>query len=94
MLYPPEWEARVYYTSMRNDWDLWGGIASLSIPTLMIRGTESDTFPSSMEGEVRARNARIRIVAVAGATHLAPLERPEQIGMLCAEWLAELRQVR
>ena len=60
-------------------------------PTFMIRGAESETFTASIEEKVRARNARIRIASVPGTSHLAPLERPEQIGMLCTEWLARLR---
>jgi pimeloyl-ACP methyl ester carboxylesterase len=93
LVYPPEWEARVYYTGIWNDWDLWKDIASLSVPTLIIRGAESSTFRPSAAAAVSARNSRIRIITVTGASHLAPLERPGEIARLCMQELREIRQI-
>ena len=42
--YSPEWEAQIYYTGLWNDWDLWLGLPRLDIPTLILRGAETDTF--------------------------------------------------
>ena len=90
LLYSPEWEARVYYTGIWNDWDLWKGLPGLTVPTLIIRGAESDTFWHSTAQAVKARNSRIRVVTVAAATHLAPLERPGEVARLCAHELSEV----
>ena len=60
LVYSPEWEARVYYTAIWNDWDLWKGIPGLRVPTLIIRGAESDTFWRSTAEAVRAKNSRIK----------------------------------
>jgi pimeloyl-ACP methyl ester carboxylesterase len=92
LVYAPEWEARVYYTSIWNDWDLWKGLSSLSLPTLIIRGAESNTFRTSTAEAVRARSPQIRIVTVAEASHLAPLERPGEIARLCIRQLREIRR--
>jgi pimeloyl-ACP methyl ester carboxylesterase len=93
LVYSPEWEARVYYTGIWNDWDLWKGIPGLRVPTLIIRGAESHTFWSSTAEAVRARNSRIKVVTVPAATHLAPLERPGEVAKLCVQELAEIRPV-
>jgi pimeloyl-ACP methyl ester carboxylesterase len=87
LTYSPEWEARVYYTGTWNDWDLWSELPHLSVPTLMIRGAESDTFRVSAVRYVLAANPRIKVVTVQGATHLLPLERPEAVARLVGEFL-------
>lgn len=79
LIYSPEWESRVYYTGSWNDWDLWTRIPQLRVPTLIIRGAESDTFLASTADTVRAKNPGIKIVALKEATHLVPLERPGEV---------------
>jgi len=90
LVYSTQWEARVYYTGLWNDWDLWKGIPDLKVPTLIIRGAESDTFWSSTAEAVRARNSRIKVVTIPAATHLAPLERPGEVARLCVQELTEI----
>lgn len=89
LVYSPEWEARIYDTGGWNDWDLWRGISSLSVPTLLVRGAESDTLRESVTGEVERRNPRVRIAVLEGATHLLPLERPEATLGLIRSFLGE-----
>ncbi|MFH1184247.1 MAG: alpha/beta hydrolase [Chloroflexota bacterium] len=79
LIYSPEWEARVYYTGVWNDWDLWNGIPALPVPTLLIRGAESDTFEDVACRAVQSANPRIRSQTVANATHLVPLEQPSEV---------------
>jgi pimeloyl-ACP methyl ester carboxylesterase len=43
--YTPEWEARIYVTGVSADLELWRGLKTLSVPTLILRGAETDTFP-------------------------------------------------
>lgn len=77
--YSPEWEARVYYTGILHDWDLWSGLAQLKIPTLMLRGALSDTFVGDAARDVRRRNPGIIVSTIDDATHLLPLERPDDV---------------
>jgi len=93
LVYSPEWEARVYYTAIWNDWDLWKGIPALRVPTLIIHGAESETFWSSTAEVVKARNSRIKVATIPAATHLAPLERPREVAKLCAHAFAEIRPI-
>lgn len=79
LTYSPEWEARIHYTGVWRDWDLWARISRLEIPTLIIRGAETDTFWVSTARMVRKKNRRIKIVDLEKSTHLLPLERPREV---------------
>ena len=89
LIYPPAWEARVYYTAIWKDWDLWQHIGDLRIPTLILRGSKSDTFWRSTARAIMKRNSGIRIAEVEEASHLAPLERPEQMAHTSVAFLEE-----
>ncbi len=79
LVYSPEWEARIYQTGIWIDWDLWNGIAGLKVPMLFLRGAETDTFFVRTAEMARRRNSRIRVETVANATHLLPLEKPDEV---------------
>ncbi|HEX8992033.1 MAG TPA: alpha/beta hydrolase [Anaerolineales bacterium] len=88
LTYSPEWEARIYRTGIWNDWDLWGGLRGLRIPTLILRGAETDTFFARTAEMVQKRNPAIRMETLSGATHLAPMEKPEQVFVATREFVA------
>lgn len=79
LAYSPEWEARIYYTGLWHDWDLWRGISRLEIPTLILRGAFTDTFWESTSDSIRKSNPRIKIVTMDESTHLLPLEQPIEV---------------
>ncbi len=78
LIYSPEWEARIYLTAMR-DFDIWRELPSLKIPTLIIRGAETDTFLENAEKMVNRKNPKIKIEILDKSTHLLPLERPQKV---------------
>jgi pimeloyl-ACP methyl ester carboxylesterase len=80
--FSPEWEARIYYTGIWKDMDLWRKIKLLSVPMLIIRGAESDTFWAQTAARVRRANPGVRIETIAKAGHLVPLERPQEVANL------------
>jgi pimeloyl-ACP methyl ester carboxylesterase len=87
LAYSPEWEARVYDTGVWSDWDLWNGLPRLRVPTLIVRGSDSDAFPIASAREVQNRNRRIQMRTVERASHLVPLEQPEAVFDLAREFL-------
>jgi len=87
LAYSPEWEARIYQTGIWNDWDIWAGLSRLNLPVLIIRGAESDTFREGTARMVVRRNPGIKVVSVPAATHLVPLERPEEVFEATREFL-------
>jgi len=79
LVYSPEWESRVYYASIWRDMDIWRALPKLKIPTLIIRGAETDTFWESTARKVMRLNPSIRVETIERATHLVPLEQPQKV---------------
>ncbi|MEW5941205.1 MAG: alpha/beta hydrolase, partial [Chloroflexota bacterium] len=90
LVYSPEWEARIYYTGIWRDMDLWRKIKSLRVPTMIIRGAESDTFWEAAASRVRRANPEVRLEAVERAGHLVPLERPREVAELILSFSTSL----
>ena len=78
LVYPPEWESRVYFTGLR-DFDIWNGLSKLDIPTLFIWGAETDTFLENAVKLVKQKQPKARLETLEGSTHLLPLERPKEV---------------
>ena len=92
LIYSPEWEAHIYYTGIWHDLDLWRGLKQLHVPTLFIRGSESDTFWARTAARVRRANPQVRMEAIAKAGHLVPLEHPQEVADLILEFFDGVAQ--
>jgi len=88
LAFSPEWEAHIYLTGLR-DLDLWRGLHKLELPTLILRGAESDTFLENAARLVKRKNPMVRIEIVENSTHLLPLERPQHVFTLIQAFLKE-----
>jgi pimeloyl-ACP methyl ester carboxylesterase len=86
LIQSPEWEALIYYTGIWRDLDLWRGLKTLSVPTLIIRGARSDTFWAKTADRVQRANPKVRTEAVEDAGHLVPLEFPEQVSRIIMDF--------
>ncbi len=76
LTYPPEWEAAIY---RHGPPDLWGRMAALRLPLLVIYGAESDTFRAPAMEKMTHRIPHASFQAVPAAGHLVPLERPAAV---------------
>lgn len=90
LVYTPEWETHIYMTGMR-DYDLWRGIASFDIPTLIIRGDETDTFLSNAEKLIKKKNPKIQVHTLKKATHILPLEHPQEVAERIKSFLTTIQ---
>lgn len=90
LTYSPEWEARIYYTGAWHDSDIWHDLPRLELPTLIIRGAETDTFWASTAQKVEKKNRKIKIVTLEKSTHLLPLERPRAVFEITQSFLKEV----
>ncbi len=90
LAYSPEWEARIYRTGIWNDWDLWSKIGDLKVPTLFLRGAETDTFFARTAEMVRQRNLSIQTQTIPDATHLVPMERPDEVAAAIRQFIASV----
>jgi pimeloyl-ACP methyl ester carboxylesterase len=89
LVYSPEWESRIYLTGML-DFDIWRALPGLQVPTLFIRGAETDTFLEPAARLVERRQPRARVETLERSTHLLPLERPTQVFDLMQSFLKEV----
>lgn len=78
LVFSPEWESHIYLTGLQ-DFDIWNHLHKLEIPTLIIRGKESDTFLEKAEKLIKKKNPKIQIEVLEKATHIFPLEYPQEV---------------
>ncbi len=79
LAYSPEWEARVYFTGVWRDWDIWRNVSRLQPPTLILRGAETDTFLENAARLLHRRAPQVQVQTLEKTTHLLPLERPQAV---------------
>lgn len=89
LVYPPEWEAQVYRTGM-HDFDILRDLPKLEVPTLFIRGTETDTFLEDAARLVKRKQPKVKVEALDKSTHLLPLERPKEVFEIMQSFLKSL----
>jgi pimeloyl-ACP methyl ester carboxylesterase len=92
LVYSPEWEAQIYRTGM-HDFDIWRDLHKLEVPTLIIRGSETDTFLEEAAKLVKRKQPRVRIEALEKSTHILPLERPQAVFEIMQSFLRNVPQV-
>jgi pimeloyl-ACP methyl ester carboxylesterase len=76
--FSPEWESHIYLTGLR-DFDLWRELPKLEVPTLIIRGAETDTFLEKAARLVKQKQPKVKIETLEKSTHILPLERPQEV---------------
>lgn len=89
LVYSPDWEAQIYRTSLQ-DFDIWRELPNLKVPTLFIRGMETDTFLEAAAKLVKRKQPRVRMEALENATHILPLEHPQEIFNIMQSFLKEV----
>lgn len=92
LVYSPEWESRIYLTSLR-DFDIWRDLPKLEVPTLFIRGAETDTFLEGAAKFVKEKQPKAKVETLDKSTHLLPLERPQEIFDMMQSFLKETLKV-
>lgn len=89
LVYSPEWEAQIYRTGMQ-DFDIWRDLPALEIPTLFLRGAETDTFLENAARLVKQKQPKVRVEALEKSTHILPLERPREVFEIMQSFLKEV----
>lgn len=89
LIYSPEWEAQIYRTGLR-DFDIWRDLHKLDVPTLFIRGVETDTFLENAARLVKRKQPKVKIEALEKSTHILPLERPNEVFEIMQSFLKEV----
>jgi len=69
--------------------DLWPAVDALRMPTLLIRGGDSDFLSVATALEMAYRNPRIQHVSVPGATHYVHDDQLNHFNAVLTDWLSE-----
>lgn len=92
LTYPAEWEARIYVTGIFLDDRLWKDLHTLQVPLLLIYGERSDAFWESSAQRVRRHLPEAQLHRIPDATHLVPLEYPEEVSQITLQFLRKRKQ--
>jgi pimeloyl-ACP methyl ester carboxylesterase len=83
------WEAQYFKTLFTASWRVLPRLRRLSLPMLIIRGRETDTFTPATAARVQALLPNIPQVEIAGHGHLFPQSAPLETARIIAEWLGK-----
>ena len=92
LVYPPEWEVKIYLIGPLVEWKLWPQVKELRVPLLVVRGQETDAFLSVAARMMQARLPGAVIHTVESAGHLVPLEKPGEVGAVIREFLEKVER--
>jgi pimeloyl-ACP methyl ester carboxylesterase len=90
--YSPDWESQIYRTGLQ-DFDIWRGLPKLEVPTLFLRGAETDTFLENAAALIKRMQPRACVETLERSTHLLPLERPQEAFDIVKSFLQEIPKV-
>jgi pimeloyl-ACP methyl ester carboxylesterase len=65
-------------------------LRSISVPTLLLSGSDDSWSPISQQQSIRRRIPHATLFEVHGAGHMAPLERPNSVAIALREWLIRI----
>ncbi|WP_175821083.1 alpha/beta hydrolase [Burkholderia sp. BCC0419] len=69
---------------------LWPLILNLHVPTLLLRGGDSDFLSADVAAEMAAANAEIERIDIPGATHYVHDDQPDAFNRALRPWLDRL----
>ena len=73
-----------------RDFDLWRDLPKLEVPTLIIRGAETDIFLERAAMLVKQKQPKVKIETLEKSTHILPLERPQEVFNIIRSFLLPL----
>ncbi|HVM99493.1 MAG TPA: alpha/beta hydrolase [Caulobacteraceae bacterium] len=65
----------------------WRAVANIAVPTLLVRGENSDVLSPELAKRMLDANSNIRLTTVAGSGHSVPLDAPDGFLAACREFL-------
>ncbi len=82
----PAWESRCFAVCPH---DIWRHIPRLNLPTLVLYGTESDTFLAPAAKRFKAKVPSARMMPLEDTSHSVPMERPADTAEIILEFLRD-----
>ncbi len=86
LIYPSDWDSRIYATGMRNDMFIWNNIANLNVKTLIVRAKSSNVFFKDAEDLLFKKNNKIKFCMIEG-DHFFPINNTKKTIKLIEEYI-------
>lgn len=86
LAWSPAWEAYIFSTLYTRTWDV---LSRLSLPLLVIRGGESDTFIPEAAAQIQHLLPDTTYAEIAGHGHLFPMSAADTTAPIIQKWLAK-----
>ena len=67
----------------------WTSVASIAVPTLLVRGANSDILSPAVAERMCTAIAQCEFVEIAGAGHSVPLDKPVEFGQAVTQFLCK-----
>lgn len=80
--YDPKISGSLKQDNLKGDIVLWEYWDQLQVPTLVVRGTESDVLSSEIAKEMQKRGPKTEVIELSGVGHAPILLDEEQIGIV------------
>jgi pimeloyl-ACP methyl ester carboxylesterase len=77
LIYPSDWDSKIYKTSMCNDMFIWNNISNLDVKITIIRAKASNVFFSDAEKLLAKNNNKIEFQTIEG-DHFFPINNAEK----------------
>ena len=77
LVYPSDWDSRIYKTGMRNDMFIWNNISELDVKIVIVRAKASNVFFNEAEKLLAKKNNKIEFQVIEG-DHFFPINNPEK----------------
>ncbi len=86
LIFPAEWDARIYAQGMRNDLKLWNKIKDLNVETIIVRASKSNIFYKETENALLKRNNKIKFEIIDG-DHFFPINMSNETFDIISKYL-------
>jgi pimeloyl-ACP methyl ester carboxylesterase len=77
-------------SAMLNRPEVLSLLPSITVPTLLLSGSDDVWSPVSQQQSIRRRIPHATLFEIHGAGHMAPLERPDAVAVALREWLLKV----
>jgi len=77
LIYPSDWDSRIYKTGMCNDMFIWNNISKLDVKIVIVRAKASNVFFDDAEKLLAKKNNKIEFQTIEG-DHFFPINNAEK----------------
>ena len=86
LIFPSNWDERIYSQGMKDDYKIWNKIRSLNVETVIVRASKSNIFFKETEIALKRRSKKIKFEIIDG-DHFFPINNSFETINLISKYL-------